>query len=229
MERPQRKTRLSRIVTTSMPLLVAGSALAAALFSFEESFDDGVLDGASFVSGTWAVESGALHNLGSANLEYLLTPVKTTSSAASIKVRLNGGWAAAGLLVRFVDHGHYYYAVLDTAAIGAPGPERSLALYKASQDQAEPDSLLSGILSGSVYYHLLAGTSFPAQLNTTYALSVAVLNDRLSVSVDGTEQFSVVDYDDAYTTESAVGLFSFKTVASFDDFRVQGPRTGSRP
>jgi hypothetical protein len=47
-------------VLATVPVLT----LAAGPYLFQETFEDGSLDGAAIVAGEWAVESGALHSIG---------------------------------------------------------------------------------------------------------------------------------------------------------------------
>ena len=209
-------------VFAAIPML----AFAAGPYLFQETFDDGSLDGATTVAGEWAVESGALHSIGQGGrVAYLATtPIGVADYDVSATVRLMEGWAAAGVITRFADRANYYYANLDTLAVGAGEPARSLALYKVSPNPTETDSLLSGLLYEGAYYHLLAGTAFPTQLNQSYELSVSASGGTLSVSVDGVMLFSVVDYDDALTSQGAAGLFSYQTDAVFDNLRVQAKK-----
>ena len=184
----------------AMPVL----ALAAGPYLFQEMFDDGSLDGTAIISGTWGVENGQLHNLGApGRVDYLATrPVSAADYESAATVRMTGGWASAGVITRFVDSSHFYYATLDALAVGAGEPSRSLALYKVSPSATEADSLLSGTLYPGASYHLLGGAPFPTQLDQTYELSVAAVGNTFSIAVDGVVIFTVVDYDDAYTIRS---------------------------
>lgn len=204
-------------------------AFAAGPYLFQETFDDGSLDGAATVAGEWAVQSGALHGIGmGGRVDYVATtPIGVADYDVSATVRLTAGWASAGVITRFADRANYYYATLDSRAVGAGDPSRSLALYKVSPNPTEADSLLSGLLYEGAYYHLLAGVAFPAQLNQSYELSLGVSGDTLSVSVDGVVMFSAGDFDDALTVPGAAGLFSYQTDAVFDNWRVQA-RKGNR-
>ena len=205
-------------------------AVAAGPYLFQELFDDGSLDGTAIITGTWAVETGQLHSLGApGRVDYLATsPASAADYDTAATVRLTGGWASAGVITRFLDSSHYYYATLDTPAVGAGEPARSLALYKVSPNPTEADSLLSGTLYSGAYYHLLGGAAFPTQLNQTYELSLGALGNTFSVSVDGVVIFTVMDSDMANTTPGAAGLFSYQTEAFFDNWRVQARKPNRR-
>jgi hypothetical protein len=94
-------------VLAALPVL----AFAAGPYLFQETFDDGSLDGATTVAGEWAVESGALHSIGrGGRVDYLATtPIDVADYNVSATVRLTAGWAAAGVITRFADRSNYYY------------------------------------------------------------------------------------------------------------------------
>jgi hypothetical protein len=146
-------------VLAAIPVL----ALAAGPYLFQETFDDGSLDGATTVAGEWAVEGGALHSIGhGGRVAYLTTtPIGVADYDVSATVRLTEGWAAAGVITRFADRANYYYANLDTLAVGAGEPARSLALYKVSPNPAETDSPLSGQLYEGAYLPSAGGHRLP--------------------------------------------------------------------
>ena len=119
-----------RCLLTGVVAAIPVFALAAGPYIFQELFDDGSLDGTAIVTGTWAVENGQLHNLGApGRVDYLATtPVSAADYETAATVRLTGGWASAGVITRFVDSFHYYYATLDTAAVGAGEPDAAAGL-----------------------------------------------------------------------------------------------------
>ena len=210
----------------AVPVLLS----AAGPYIFQETFDDGSLDGAALVSGDWAVANGAVHgSAASGRVDYLATsPFTGSDYEVSATVRLTGEWASAGVIARFVDRSNYYYAVLDTAAVGAGEPSRAVGLYKVSPNPTEADSLLSGGLYPGASYHLLGGAPFPTELNQTYEVSLSAAGDTLAVSVNGVTLFTVIDHDDALTNAGAAGLFSYQTAASFDNWRVQARKTNRK-
>jgi hypothetical protein len=204
----------------AIPVLV----LAAAPFTFQEPFDDGTLDGVATISGLWKVANGQVRTTDG----YLTTPPLSGAdydTAATVTIQFATIYGAvAGVIARFQDTEHYYYAGLEPQNYVG----RTLVIYKVSPFPFEADSLFTDDSYPGAYHHVLGGVPFPIQTGLKYDLRLRAVGNTLSVWMDGTEMFSVVDHDDAYTNPGAAGLIARQQIAFFDNWSIQSGKGNRR-
>ena len=214
-------TVVSAITLITMLLCLTKQVSAAPLF--HEDFNDGSVDGLNIISGSWTVLNQQFNVSQSSDFDYVVTQTATGSDyTVEVETTHLSGYTSTGILARYQDTDNYYEIALDAFADDNNAlPSRALAIYKVSTSPTQVGALATytQTVPSNPYLHLLAGKSFPIGLNQPYTLETSLIGNTISVYIDGNLELSVVDTDNPYLA-GKMGLYSYKTESSFDNFIV---------
>lgn len=223
-----KKQVLVKIIAFNLTLLVCIAVHAEPKPHFRWNFNNGSTEGLIILSGGWSVVSQKLFVLqGSLSLiDKIITESDPPADiAATVDTTQISGYTSTGLLLRYQDAQHYYEIAFDNASSNPQNlPARALGIYKVSTSPTQLNSLATYSQPdvGTPYLHLLVGRFFPFEfeLNHTYNLRAEVVSNTILVYVDNELLLSVTDSDKPYSG-GKVGLYSFGTEATFDNFIIK--------